>query len=651
MGPKKKPQKTKPKTKVKIKPVKKPPTTSSSMQSPRASGSGNQTVRNGVRTFNSIRRVGWINEPLDVGCLLEKHKETNRVSFTFKSGPTKFNAWSVTGPNAKIDWGSKNFLMIEKGFSYILEGTIRAHTVSKTKYNRSTSTSSALRLHFSGIQVVKKSSESNEELMMSHQITTLQEVKEQIRLSKPFTAEIENVTICYAQFHRYMGCEVCSTAIHYADEGDGKYYCRQCMKKSGPKQRKVCLVLRNMVLKDSEGTAQGGFVCYANGFEKLVKAHEVQRICMSTTDLPAREKSDAFMGLRVNVRIKHQRGTGSKKDSFSNFFKRIAEVISVIDETQRNQEDEDDNENEDTTANSSSEDVQSTRVTSSSYTCKCEEEEVSTDENAMLIDSKRISPSRPSSEIMDKDGNLIASIDTDGQYPMTSTPVGIALIVNMYFNDSNQPRRGSEQDVKALKSEFNRLNITVQFKEDVSSMELQTIIKKFKKSLIDSNSSCCFVVFMSHGILYNVRMADHRRINVFTNIVDHFSENNFKEFQGKPKIFIFQVCSYYHENDLIDCADFVRDPKDIYADMLYISASLPGIKATRNSKKGSYFIQKFVDVLKRFAGNKDLEAILKLTQEEMKDVRFGDDKLKRNIPMYCPILFRNFCFKLAPIMF
>ncbi|ODN00812.1 Caspase-14 [Orchesella cincta] len=457
-----------------------------------------------------------------------------------------------------------------KGYSYILKGQINAQTESKNKYLRSASTRSKFSLWLSNIQY------------------TFYTVNQRISDSEYFTEDMNNIQIRSAQFYRYMGCEKCSTAIHYRDKKDGKYYCKRCLKKAGPRNRKVCLVLRNMVLQDSEGTPQGGFVCYSKGYEKLVKAAEIEKICESKTDVLARKKAKALAGVVVNVRIKHQRPTGSTTGRTEPSL--IVEVLSIITET-------------------------------------------------------------PSSEEEDSDGscNENGGNDNEGQYPMISNPVGFALIVNMNFKESvtGKHRRGAEEDVKALKALFQSLNITAIVHEDITSRQLKSEIVEFKDMLSKKDASCCFVVFMSHGILYNVKMADDQRVNVFTDIMDHFSERNFVGFCGKPKIFVFQACNNFSENDLTDVS-FLRDSTDMYSDMLYVTASLPGIKATRNKTKGSYFIQTFVKLLKRLAGNRDLENILYKIQEEMRDMRFGKER-KRNIPMYSPILFRKFNFRLDRI--
>lgn len=141
--------------------------------------------------------------------------------------------------------------------------------------------------------------------------------------------------------------------------------------------------------------------------------------------------------------------------------------------------------------------------------------------------------------------------------------------------------------------------------------EFQTIMREFKEELIRKEYSCMFFIIMSHGILFNIRLRDMSRINVYKDILSEFSDKKFHQFCGKPKVCILNACQYFMANDAKEITNMVVDDSELYPDMLVCTPCAYGVKAKRHKLKGSYFIQELAKVLREKRKDMHLEAMMK----------------------------------------
>jgi hypothetical protein len=154
--------------------------------------------------------------------------------------------------------------------------------------------------------------------------------------------------------------------------------------------------------------------------------------------------------------------------------------------------------------------------------------------------------------------------------------------------------------------------------------DLSKQIEMFKNRLIENKADSAFIFIMGHGsngeieLLGGVDSMDAKgnskwtsnTANFILDIVDPFSETNFVEFVGKPKIFFDVSCQNFD-------ASVGRPEKsyeDVYTDMLIAQACLPGQASNRDEDSGSLFVRILIEVFMRFCAEFRLERMLDLVR-------------------------------------
>ncbi|CAL8148078.1 unnamed protein product [Orchesella dallaii] len=203
-------------------------------------------------------------------------------------------------------------------------------------------------------------------------------------------------------------------------------------------------------------------------------------------------------------------------------------------------------------------------------------------------------------------------------YKIHSKPSGHVLIVNnINFPDESDKRVGSEYDERLLREQFERLDFEVFCETDLSAEEFQCRVRTFKLRLIRYKISACAVVVMSHGLLNEVQMSDGEIINIWSDIVSQFHESNFPEFTNKPKIFIFGSCQIFN-----DIPSPSQNSPPLFSDVILCFAAIPGHNSYRVKTEGTFFIQLLCRIFKQYAAELDLVEMLDLTQRLMKNSKF-----------------------------
>ncbi|RZF43678.1 hypothetical protein LSTR_LSTR011026 [Laodelphax striatellus] len=134
-------------------------------------------------------------------------------------------------------------------------------------------------------------------------------------------------------------------------------------------------------------------------------------------------------------------------------------------------------------------------------------------------------------------------------YRMYSQPKGYALIINInrFFEPgrkadlANKTRSGSYRDVANLYTLFYQLGYVVIIHYDLSKQEIRDKIDDFANMPEHATVDSTIVIVMSHGgIIENTfKSYDNLEVHCDRDIVAPFKS---KHLQGKPKIFIFQIC-------------------------------------------------------------------------------------------------------------
>jgi hypothetical protein len=249
-------------------------------------------------------------------------------------------------------------------------------------------------------------------------------------------------------------------------------------------------------------------------------------------------------------------------------------------------------------------------------------------------------------------------------YKMTSSPRGIAVVVNMNKFESTPThspeeklveREGSEVDAHGLIQLFTGLDFETEMLVDLTKADLLSKLKKISK--YDFSMYDCFVLcIMSHGKKNFFYAHDGGKIEV-SSICKMFNNANCETLCGKPKLFFIQAC----RGAVSDCGTTVKDgpsgsgpseneepqhqkEKSKYtfnikphkgpttaehADILMAYSSVEGYSSYRNTESGSRFIRSLLDVFRQYACMEDVESML---TRVIKNVNRQGDLSSKQVP-------------------
>lgn len=144
---------------------------------------------------------------------------------------------------------------------------------------------------------------------------------------------------------------------------------------------------------------------------------------------------------------------------------------------------------------------------------------------------------------------------------------------------------------------------------------LSQLFERYKKMLVKTDCDVALIIIMSHGANGEICLTgrDHNtnKANVMDVILDPFSNKNFLEFIGKPKIFINEACQSFSTSHYTQA---LRLSENRYSDILFCQSSLPGFKSYRSEQNGCIYIYYLVKNICQHAYYVDFESVLKLVR-------------------------------------
>ncbi|GMT16776.1 hypothetical protein PFISCL1PPCAC_8073, partial [Pristionchus fissidentatus] len=246
-------------------------------------------------------------------------------------------------------------------------------------------------------------------------------------------------------------------------------------------------------------------------------------------------------------------------------------------------------------------------------------------------------------------------------YSNFSSPRGYALIISNERFRTMPERRGTRVDMNALHTLFSSLGYEVQVQENLSSKDLLHSISTFASSSSHSFTSSVVLCVLTHGehdALFGVDdelVSTHRILSCFNSI-------NAPNLAGKPKIILLQACRGERKDRGWDDTDsgrpleflsclrgegsrmLTRRKSPAEADLIVAYATPPLHVSWRNSEKGSWFIQAFVEVVKKRAVDSDLLSILTLVNEKVANSFEATHERFKQIPEHHSRLTKKFFF-------
>lgn len=194
------------------------------------------------------------------------------------------------------------------------------------------------------------------------------------------------------------------------------------------------------------------------------------------------------------------------------------------------------------------------------------------------------------------------------RYEMGEAPRGICFVINNFSGD--QPRQGAKVDEEKIKHLFDELHFKVEIRQNLGGLEILMETQEIARR--DHSKYGAFVFFiMSHGdekdFIYGV---DGIKVAV-EDLMSQFKSTKCKSLENKPKLFFIQACRGQKSDprmsrlsaptdsiaeDGIETmhspdADLANGLSAREADFLLAFATVPGYKAYRSQRVGSWFIQ------------------------------------------------------------
>ncbi|XP_068936823.1 caspase-4-like isoform X2 [Petaurus breviceps papuanus] len=122
----------------------------------------------------------------------------------------------------------------------------------------------------------------------------------------------------------------------------------------------------------------------------------------------------------------------------------------------------------------------------------------------------------------------------------------LALIIcNIQFEYLSE-RTGAELDLERMKILLNELGYSVDDLKNLTSLEMESALRKFAARPEHKSSDSTFVVFMSHGILDRICGINHQIDNpdvlAYDTIFKILNTKNCVNLKDKPKVIIIQAC-------------------------------------------------------------------------------------------------------------
>ncbi|KAJ6641658.1 Caspase-10, partial [Pseudolycoriella hygida] len=185
------------------------------------------------------------------------------------------------------------------------------------------------------------------------------------------------------------------------------------------------------------------------------------------------------------------------------------------------------------------------------------------------------------------------------KYRINSKPPGLVLLINN-FNfplEEIKQRFGSEKDINKLFRIFTEMGYAIFgnkcYVDIKTKVEFAKLIRDFKDELIEKNYDSLFIVISSHGANNEVSLSGipEQSVCVVQDVMAPFSDKNFPQYTGKPKVFMPITCQNFGKSELgngVKCTD------NHLFDMLICCPCLPGYLQRRYFESGSLFVDRLV---------------------------------------------------------
>lgn len=157
-----------------------------------------------------------------------------------------------------------------------------------------------------------------------------------------------------------------------------------------------------------------------------------------------------------------------------------------------------------------------------------------------LKDEEKFRPIKLNVKIIKPKKSEKRVIEEVGEYDMSKSPHGLAVIINNKTFKRHDCRDGTEIDERALITTFRYLGYTVEVHKDCSSIDMCDIFEELKTR--DHSGSDSFVCcILSHGSRGKVFGSDSEYVTI-ESLTNRLAADSCPKLAGKPKLFFIQAC-------------------------------------------------------------------------------------------------------------
>ncbi|XP_017843227.1 caspase Dronc [Drosophila busckii] len=239
-----------------------------------------------------------------------------------------------------------------------------------------------------------------------------------------------------------------------------------------------------------------------------------------------------------------------------------------------------------------------------------------------------------------------------GTYSMQSEHNrGVLLVVNIIdFTLATRRRNGAEKDGNSLIDIFRQMGFTIFSYENLKQDQFFDLLNRLTSSDFVRNTECFVMALMTHGArekeVDKVEFTDGSFEKVRA-IIDHFQVASCPNLYNKPKVLIFPFCRGDApdkgqpepevakeqrpaiEYDGVKTNETVKKRNvSTLSDLMVCYATTPGHETHRDPLDGSWYIQKFCDVMAEQAHNTHMEDMLKKIQQKLSKMRANNNALQ-----------------------
>lgn len=257
----------------------------------------------------------------------------------------------------------------------------------------------------------------------------------------------------------------------------------------------------------------------------------------------------------------------------------------------------------------------------------------------------------PRSKYNLKKATSIKIHDTLQTYTMKTRQRGVLFLVNMIdFPALGKftKREGAWVDKNNMIDLFRQMGFTIFYYENLHRQQFHQLLSEFHRSQYLRRAECLVFGLLTHGTV-----RDNKNYGHFSNesgylktdgyevekIVEFFNNLNCQFLQEKPKVFLFPFCRG-HDTDKAIWIEVVEQQVQFdgdggaggkivkrrvatCSDVLICYGTVPGWETLRDPSAGSWYIQKFCEVIAEYAADLALEDMLKLIQERVGRMESG----------------------------